>query len=417
MNARRLVGLIVVLALVTLALVSVTNAQGPAPRAPRAPRANLGTAFTYQGQLKSGGNVVNGNCDFAFRLYDAASGGTLIGNPITTTVPVTNGLFTAQLDFGANAFNGDARWLDFQVRCPAGSGSFTALTTRQALTPAPYALALPGLFTQQNATSPNLIGGYNGNTVTNGVVGATIGGGGQSGFSHQVTDDYGTIGGGYQNQAGDNAGTTSDKSYATVGGGATNTASGEYATVAGGDHNTANGNRATIGGGSRNIASKDHTTIPGGESAHAFRYGEMAYASGFFIVPGDAQTSVYVLRNQLPPGPAPMPLFLDGIAQVITVPPNRTVTFDVLVSAREQSPIGTSAGWTIRGVAKEQAGAVIFIGAPVVTLLAADPPVGPIGWNVSMVIVGNGFSVQATNGLNPVPVRWVATVRTSEVNW
>jgi hypothetical protein len=63
------------------------------------------------------------------------------------------------------------------VRCPAGSGSYTGLGPRQALTATPYALALPGLWTEPNADSPNLIGGYSGNSVTGGVVGATIGGG------------------------------------------------------------------------------------------------------------------------------------------------------------------------------------------------------------------------------------------------
>jgi hypothetical protein len=219
-----------------------------------------------------------------------------------------------------------------------------------------------------------------------------------------VGANYGTVGGGADNTASGSHATVgggeaniASGTTATVAGGANNSASNSYATVGGGDANAASGAYATIGGGFNHIASSELATIPGGSSAHAFRYGEMGYASGFFTVPGDAQTSVYVLRNQLPPGPAPLPLFLDGIGQVITVPANRTVTFDILVSAREQSPIGTSAGWTIRGVAKEQAGVVTFIGAPVVTLLASDPPVVPLGWNVSMVIVGNGFSVQATN--------------------
>ena len=61
---------------------------------------------------------------------------------------------------------------------------------------------------QSNATSPNLIGGYNGNNVTSGVVGAVIGGGGRSGYANRVADDYGTVGGGVDNQAGYNSGIT-----------------------------------------------------------------------------------------------------------------------------------------------------------------------------------------------------------------
>ncbi|MFQ3683128.1 tail fiber domain-containing protein [Roseiflexus sp.] len=235
--------------------------------------ASLGSAFTYQGRLTSGGSAVSGNCDFQFSLWDAVSGGTQIGATQTpTNVPVSNGLFTVQLDFGSGAFNGTARWLEIAVRCPAGSGSYTPLAPRQALTPAPYALALPGLWTQQNATSPNLIGGYFGNSVTSGVVGATIGGGGNSSFLNRVTDDYGTVGGGVANRAGNNAGTTSDRGGATVGGGFQNQASGTGATVGGGGNNTAGGQYATVGGGFYNTANDESATVGGGFDNDASGY-------------------------------------------------------------------------------------------------------------------------------------------------
>ncbi len=233
--------------------------------AAQAPQAALGTAFTYQGQLRMDGSPVNDTCDFQFSLWDAAGGGTQIGATQTrTNVAVSNGYFTIpDLDFGSAAFQGDARWLAIAVRCPAGSGSYTTLSPRQALTAAPYALALPGLWTQQNSTSPNLIGGHSGNSVTSGVYGATIGGGGAAGSINRVTDNYGTVGGGLNNRAGDNAGTTSDQPYATVGGGVGNTASGYAAIVGGGYENTANGSYTTVGGGRSNSASSG-ATIGGG---------------------------------------------------------------------------------------------------------------------------------------------------------
>ena len=58
---------------------------------------------------------------------------------------------------------------------------------------------------EPNATSPNVIGGYSGNTVTGGVAGATIGGGGPAGRSNQVAAIYGTVGGGLGNTASDAA--------------------------------------------------------------------------------------------------------------------------------------------------------------------------------------------------------------------
>jgi hypothetical protein len=60
-------------------------------------------------------------------------------------VTITEGSFTVLLDFGATAFNGDARWLQIAVRSPAGSGVFTTLSPRQELTATPYALRVPGV--------------------------------------------------------------------------------------------------------------------------------------------------------------------------------------------------------------------------------------------------------------------------------
>ena len=125
-----------------LALAGSTGqiqAEGPEPQG-NAGDPPLGTAFTYQGQLKQGGNPVNGTCDFQFSLWDAADDGTQIGSQTKTNVNVVNGLFTVQLDFGASAFTGEARWLEVAVRCPAGGGSYTTLRPRQELTATPYAL-------------------------------------------------------------------------------------------------------------------------------------------------------------------------------------------------------------------------------------------------------------------------------------
>jgi hypothetical protein len=127
--------------LLMLSAVGVA-AQGPAPTGSvEAPAAALGTAFTYQGRLRNSGNPVNGACDFQFSLWDALNGGTQIGaTRVVNNALVNEGRFTVQLDFGAGAFNGDARWLALAVRCPAGSGAFTTIAPRQPFTSAPYAL-------------------------------------------------------------------------------------------------------------------------------------------------------------------------------------------------------------------------------------------------------------------------------------
>lgn len=360
----------------TLVGAAIVNGQGPQPDGARVSSAAMGAAFTYQGQLKSGGSAYSGTCDFQFKLFDDPSAGAQIGATQTASgVSVSSGVFTTQLDFGAGAFDGNARWLDISVRCPAGSGSYTALSPRQELTATPYAqyaqaapwaglTGIPAGFAddtdndttytagtglslngtqfsivtsviqarvtgycssgnavraiyvdgsvsceaipaasndwsrtgnsgttagtnfigttdnqslefkvnsvrafrlEPNGTSPNVIGGNSGNSVTNGVYGATIGGGGgTSGNTNRVTDNYGTVGGGYGNQAGDNAGTTSDTLYTVVSGGYYNFATGSFATIGGGSSNNASGINSTIGGGTINIASSTYATVGGG---------------------------------------------------------------------------------------------------------------------------------------------------------
>jgi hypothetical protein len=203
---------------------------------------------------------VTSTCNFQFGLWDALSGGTQLGT--TQTVPsvsVSNGLFTVTLnsgsEFGANAFIGEARWLATFVQC-TGDGSYNPLSPRQPVSPAPFAFALPGLYTQQNTTSPNVIGGYVGNSVTGGAVGATIGGGGASGMVNQVSASYSTVAGGLSN--------TASGYQSAVSGGAINQATGPAATVGGGDSNTAGGNRGTIAGGNGNVASDLYASVGGG---------------------------------------------------------------------------------------------------------------------------------------------------------
>lgn len=443
----------------------------------------IGTAFTYQGQLKEDGVPLDGPCDFMFGLWDDPIlagpsyqvGTTLVfdgvgGNP--GPVMVSNGLFAIELDFGVGAFDGQARWLDVSVACPAGIGAYTTFDARQPVTPTPYAqfalagnegppgpageLGFPGqacwdlngngvgdlpdedfnidgtvdiddcrgadgpagapgdqgppgdpgppgepglpgqacwdlngngvgdipdedlntdgvvnvddcrgaegpegppgvegpegppgpvgppgdshwllngtttyyvdgnvgigtpvaperltveglvqssagfkfpdgtvqttaadpasqswsrfgnagttpgieflgttdnvalqlhvnnaraLRLEPHSVSPNIVAGHSSNNATAGAVGATIGGGGESGNTNRVTDNYGTIGGGRNNQAGDNAGTTADANFATVSGGTDNTASAWYSTVGGGASNVAEADYATIAGG------------------------------------------------------------------------------------------------------------------------------------------------------------------------
>ncbi len=75
MKSKAFLLMLILALLVALLSVSGVTAQGPQPQGVRAA---LGTAFTYQGQLKSGGNPVNGSCDFRFALFDAAAAAGIV---------------------------------------------------------------------------------------------------------------------------------------------------------------------------------------------------------------------------------------------------------------------------------------------------------------------------------------------------
>jgi len=207
--------IVYVIALVLLVSVGGANAQEPGSKSSQAA---LGTVFTYQGQLKDANGPINGNCDLQFSLWDSLTNltGQIGATQSMPNVILSNGLFIVQLDFGTGSFMGDACWLEIAVRCPAGSGSYITLAPRHLLTPVPYAFALPGLWTQQNTTSPNVIGGYRDNTIAPGVYGAVIAGGGASEAVNDVSGNYATISGGRSN--------TAQGTAAVVGGGMFNNA-------------------------------------------------------------------------------------------------------------------------------------------------------------------------------------------------
>ncbi len=198
---------LVVLTLLTsttgVTLAGVDDKQQPSRAGlPGRPEDGVGTGFTYQGSLKDGGNPANGQYDLQFTLYDALTGGNQAGSPIVMAgQTVTNGLFAVQLDFGPSAFQGSSRWLEIAVR-PAGGGSFTTLSPRQPLTPAPYALSLaPGaVITGSVPLGSAVVSGFS-TGDGNGLYGnsnATN----QAGVVGENANGFGVIGNGYTGVSG-----------------------------------------------------------------------------------------------------------------------------------------------------------------------------------------------------------------------
>lgn len=107
---------------------------------------------------------------------------------------------------------------------------------------------------EQNNSGPNLIGGYEGNSVNASTFGQTVGGGGTAG-SYCWNPSTQTYTGPCANKA--------TGAFATVSGGRGNTTTAGFSTVSGGESNTA-GYLSTIGGGVGNTASGSGSTIGGG---------------------------------------------------------------------------------------------------------------------------------------------------------
>jgi hypothetical protein len=102
--------------------------------------APTGSAFTYQGELESGGTLAEGSFDFQFDLHTAASGGSPIDTQASPNVPVTGGRFAALLDFTSVPFEtGETFYLEIRVRT-SGIGGYATLSPRQPITPTPYAI-------------------------------------------------------------------------------------------------------------------------------------------------------------------------------------------------------------------------------------------------------------------------------------
>lgn len=108
-------------------------------------------AFTYQGQLIDDGGAANGQYDFRFNLFKVESD---IGDPDAfhnesqgeeelSNVTVSNGVFTAELDFsefGRSPWDGSSKWLEIEVKENGEADSeYVKLSPRQSIKPSPYA--------------------------------------------------------------------------------------------------------------------------------------------------------------------------------------------------------------------------------------------------------------------------------------
>jgi hypothetical protein len=294
--------------------------------------ASLGTAFTYQGRLSTGANAANGIYDIQIGLWNAGSGPSQVGSTLTLSgVGVTNGLFTANLDFGASAFDGTARWLELSVRTN-GAVAYTTLAPRQSLTPAPYALVASNISgtlpaAQLTGTLPSgLLSGTYGSVVNFNNPGSAFAGNGGGLTNLNASTLCGMGCNMFWNLLG-NAGTTPGLNFLgttdnkalelkvnglrafrleptsgapNVIGGSSANSSGNFigVTIGGGDQNVAtasfgSSHFATIGGGNLNTVDGSTTATIGGGAGNIIEFSLISGASTSSVISGGSSNLIF----------------------------------------------------------------------------------------------------------------------------
>jgi hypothetical protein len=113
--------------------------------------------FTHQGNL---GFAASGNYDFEFKLFDTPTvgTGTQQGTFSLANVPVTNGAFGVQIDFGSAVFTGAELFLETWWRDGNVGGAYTVLPSREKVT-AVYANRSLSAAMADAATNATQLGG------------------------------------------------------------------------------------------------------------------------------------------------------------------------------------------------------------------------------------------------------------------
>lgn len=124
-----------------LLLASLAAVSLPVAAIDKGSTVQIGSGFSYQGELRAAGQPASGLHDFEACLFDSAGPG---GEPAIGCVLIEDqpldaaGRFTLELDFGAQ-FNGTVRFVEMRVRPGESSGAFTPLLPRQAIRATPEA--------------------------------------------------------------------------------------------------------------------------------------------------------------------------------------------------------------------------------------------------------------------------------------
>lgn len=321
-----------------------------------------------------------------------------------TDVPLTDG--------GTGASTADGARTNLGLSTVKESASSTAAGTN--------AVAIGGTGHTVDATNAAAIGG-DGN-LASATACAIIGG------SSNTVDGNNTncaiIGGG-----GNEINSTINSSV--IAGGEANTISSQYSFIAAGNNNTIStsvGYSAILAGLSNTIDSTvDASAILCGYNnlitdsafgatakgyyAKANKHGQHTISGGRFSVTGDAQASDFVVRRQTT-NATPAEMFLDGSSLRLTIAPDTTWAFEIMLVARRTDADNESAAYQFFGCIDNNGGTTALVGAvqtftPIEDTVAWAAAVTADNTNDALVITVTGEAAKTIN--------WVARVKTVEV--
>jgi hypothetical protein len=189
---------------------------------------------------------------------------------------------------------------------------------------------------------------------------------------------------------------------------------GNYTVIAGGANNTCIGNAGVVAGGDENSCDADYGSVVGGRQAASLNYGSVNHASGMFSSVGDAQGTIQaVLRREInfASNTGWQDLYLDGISELMVIPQDTVWTMHILVSAATTG-LSDRASYEVVASVSNVAG-VVTIEASTVTPIYESNSL----WDVVVDSVSQYVRIMVTDGSDTEIIRWVATVRTSELTY
>ncbi len=343
-----------------------------------------------------------------------------LGGPMAIVVESTPGTAptatgTDAIGMGDTAVAGDAAGdngvLAIGANATATGGDSIAIGENADAT-ADNAIAIGGNSTDAtsaDATSAGAIA-LGSNTLADNGNAVAIGNGADAGGSDSVAVGFSTNAAGGGSVALGNSSSAAGTAAISIG---ISAGTGDSGIAIG--QNTDATNCIAIGGNSTDADSANCTAADAvaiGQNITADDIGEFAFASGDFVSPSDAHTSIFVLRNNTTDA-TQTELFADGSSGDISVPSDCTVTFHVFIVARQTDADDVSAGYSFFGVMDNNAGTTALVGSlSAITTIGEDVA----GWDVTATAddTNDGINVLVTGAVGDA-VRWVARAEIVEV--